>query len=241
MSKRSKVRCFVVLLSLMSISSSAACQLVMGRVRNKQGGAPLRQIEVDLVRDTTAVSEPFARATTDSGGVFYLDAPKAGTYRLAFVLNTKTMLSEALTIEGADVQREFVVDVGEEQPTYFEFQVEKPVRALPGQPHPRYPESMQSSGIQGEVLVQFVVDTLGHADMSTFKVLRSNAAEFTNAVRGTLPQIDFSPAELNHRKVRQRVQMPFVFCFPGGSPRAMRPDTGKYWWVPKVDIRSCSG
>lgn len=238
---RAKVPCVAVLLSLMSISSSAGGQLVMGRVRNKQTGAPLRQIEVALVPDTTAVSVTFARTTTDTGGVFYLDAPKAGTYRVAFTLPKSTMLSAPLTIAGADVQREFVLDVHEEEPTYFEFQVMKSVRALPNQPTPRYPESMRKSGIQGEVLAQFVVDTLGHADMSTFKVLRSNAAEFTNAVRVALPQMSFEPAELQNRKVRQVVQMPFHFCFSGGPPRSARPDTGDYWWVPKVDSRTCSG
>lgn len=238
---RSKVSYVAAVLCLMSISSSAAGQLVMGRVRNKQGGVPLRQIEVDLVRDTTAVSEPFARATTDTGGVFYLDAPKAGTYRLAFVLPTKTMLSDALTVGSTELQREFVLDVHDEERTYFEFQVWSGVKPLPDQPTPRYPESMRKSGIQGEVLAQFVVDTTGHADMSTFKVLRSTAIEFTNSVRATLPQISFVPAQLENRKVRQLVQMPFNFCFDGGSPRATGPDTGAYWWLPKVSRKTCPG
>ena len=238
---RMKVRCLVVLLPLMSISSSAACQLVMGRVRNKQSGAPLRDIGVALVADSSSLSAALARTTTDTGGVFYLDAPKPGTYRVAFTLPSKTMLSDALTVEGSEVQREFVVDVGAEQPAYFEFQVEMPVRMRPDQPHPRYPESMRKSGIQGEVLAQFVVDTLGHADMSTFKVLRSTAIEFTNAVRIALPEMSFFPALLENRKVRQLVQMPFNFCFNGGSPRAPGPDTGAYWWLPKVSSRTCPG
>jgi TonB family protein len=241
MSMRSKLQCLAAVLCLMSISSSAACQLVLGRVRNKQSGAPLRQIGVGLVADTTALSEPLVRTTTDSSGAFYLDAPKPGTYRVAFMLPTRTMLSDALTIGGADVQREFVVDLREEEPTYFEFQVERPVRPLPDQPTPRYPESMRTSGIQGQVLAQFIVDTLGHADMSTLKILRSTHPEFTNAVRATLPQITFVPAELHQRKVRQQVQLPFNFCLSSGTPREVGPDTGKYWWLPKVSPRSCPG
>lgn len=237
---RSGVGSLAIVMSLMSISSSAAGQLVMGLVRNKQTGAPLRQISVALVADSIAVTKTFARATTDSTGAFYLDAPKAGTYRLAFILPTSTMLSAPLTIADAGMQREFVLDVPEER-TYFEFEVMKPVRELPDQPAPRYPESMQKSGIQGEVLVQFVVDTLGHADMSTFKVLRSTASQFTNAVLLALPRITFEPAELLNRKVRQVVQMPFHFCFNGGSPRSARPDTGDYWWVPKVKPGVCPG
>jgi hypothetical protein len=55
------------------------------------------------------------------------------------------------------------------------------------------------------------VDTLGRADMSTFKVLFSNRAEFSNAVRVALPGMGFAPAEVHNRKVRQLVQLPFVF------------------------------
>ena len=44
-------RCLFVLLSSMSISSSAACQVVMGLAKNKQSGAPLRLIGVALVAE----------------------------------------------------------------------------------------------------------------------------------------------------------------------------------------------
>ena len=237
---RSRVQYLIALLALMSVSSSAACQLVIGRVLDKGSGAPLRQLEVALVPDTTAVSVSFARATTDSSGAFYLDAPKSGTYRVAFMLPEATMLSQAFTVAGADVQREFVLDVHRDTTPYLEFQVEKPVRMLPDQPHPGYPESMRSSGIQGEVLAQFVVDTLGRAEMSTLKILRSTHVEFANAVRLALPHIEFAPAEVGHRKVRQVVRQPFDFCFRS-SPRAARPDTANSWWVPKGDVRNCPG
>jgi protein TonB len=61
------------------------------------------------------------------------------------------------------------------------------------------------------VLVQFVVDTSGHADTTTFKVLKTNHAMFTTAVRQVLPDLTFTPAEIAGRKVRQLVQMPFQF------------------------------
>jgi protein TonB len=100
---------------------------------------------------------------------------------------------------------------------------------------------MRRDGIEGEVLAQFVVDTLGHAEMSTFTLLRSTAPEFTNAVRVTLPVINFSPAEVSHRKVRQLVQMPFEFCLLGGSLGASRPDTSHDGRPVKVNVRICSG
>ena len=94
---------------------------------------------------------------------------------------------------------------------YFEFQVEKQVAPHPGNPGPRYPDMLRSANVEGEVLAQFVVDTTGRADMSTFKVLKSSHDLFTNAVRATLPQMRFYPAEIGGRKVKQLVQMPFQF------------------------------
>src|SRR5215210_8306453 len=41
--------------------------------------------------------------------------------------------------------------------TYFEFQVEKQVVPVPGNPTPKYPEALISSAVAGEVLAQFVV------------------------------------------------------------------------------------
>ena len=94
---------------------------------------------------------------------------------------------------------------------YFEFQVEKQVAPHAGNPAPRYPDMLRSANVEGEVLAQFVVDTTGRADMSTFKVLKSSHDLFTNAVRAVLPQMRFYPAEIGGRKVKQLVQMPFQF------------------------------
>jgi len=95
--------------------------------------------------------------------------------------------------------------------TYFEFQVEKQVSPQPGNSGPRYPDMLRSANVEGEVLAQFVVDTTGRADMSTFKVLKSTHDLFTNSVKATLPNMKFYPAEVGGRKVKQLVQMPFQF------------------------------
>lgn len=95
--------------------------------------------------------------------------------------------------------------------TYFEFQVEKQVAPLPNQPTPRYPDMLRSANVEGKVLAQFVVDTTGRAEMSTFKVLESSHDLFTNAVKANLANMRFYPAEVGGHKVKQLVQMPFVF------------------------------
>jgi TonB family protein len=98
-------------------------------------------------------------------------------------------------------------------PTYFEFEVEKPALARPGNPSPLYPPALRDSHIEGEVLVQFVVDTMGRADMRTFRLLGPARVyrEFAVAVIETLPRMRFTPAERRGCKVRQLVQLPFAF------------------------------
>lgn len=94
---------------------------------------------------------------------------------------------------------------------YSELQVEQPVRLLPGTAGPSYPEMLRTAGIDGAVLAQFVVDTLGRADVSTFTALRSDNALFTTAVRNALGRMRFIPAQAGGRKVAQLVQQPFQF------------------------------
>ena len=96
--------------------------------------------------------------------------------------------------------------------TYFDFQVEKPVATAAGSASPRYPDILRSAGVEGEVLAQFVVDTMGRVEIPSFKVLRKSHDLFEAAVKSALPNMRFLPAEVGGRKVRQLVQQPFVFA-----------------------------
>jgi TonB family protein len=95
--------------------------------------------------------------------------------------------------------------------TFFEFQVDEPVRQLPGLGSLRYPAAMRTANRQGEVLAQFVVDEQGVADLTSFKALKSTDPAFTDAVRTALPTMRFAPARKNGRTVKQLVQQPFTF------------------------------
>lgn len=95
---------------------------------------------------------------------------------------------------------------------YFDFQVEKAAAAIPGSGAPAYPEMLKSSGVEGEALVQFVVDTTGRAEMGSFKVLRATHDAFGQAVKAALPRMRFLPAEIGGKKVRMLVQQPFAFA-----------------------------
>jgi protein TonB len=95
--------------------------------------------------------------------------------------------------------------------TYFEFQVEKQVAPAPGNSPPRYPDMLRSANVEGEVLVQFVVDTTGRVERGSIKVLKSSHDLFTNATQQALNGMRFYPAEIGGRKVKQLVQQPFNF------------------------------
>jgi len=92
-------------------------------------------------------------------------------------------------------------------------QVEKQVTVVPGAPPPRYPEVLRSSGVEGQVTALFVVDERGHAEEESIRFIRSDNRLFEDAVRVALRRMRFIPAEVGGRKVRQLVQMPFVFAF----------------------------
>ena len=52
-----------------------------------------------------------------------------------------------------------------------------------------------------EIKIDVVIDTLGHADMKTFKVVKVSNRWFIENARGFLPRWRFSPAELAGCKV----------------------------------------
>lgn len=76
---------------------------------------------------------------------------------------------------------------------------------------PRYPESLRRAGIEGDVVVKFVVDTTGRVEMRTIEVMRSTHSAFTDAVRETLARLRFAPGAAGERKVRALAVMPFHF------------------------------
>lgn len=96
--------------------------------------------------------------------------------------------------------------------TYFEFQVEKQAAVVPGNPSPQYPEALRATGGgDGKVQVQFVVDTTGRADMSTWKVLESSNDLFSQAAKDGVRKSRYYPAEIGGKKVKQLVQQAFSF------------------------------
>jgi protein TonB len=89
--------------------------------------------------------------------------------------------------------------------------VDREVVALRGTV-PRYPSVLANAGVEGTVLLQFVVDTLGRVEPGSVTVLRADHPLFAQSVREALTRMRFVPAEAAGRKVRQLVDQPFTFA-----------------------------
>jgi len=96
--------------------------------------------------------------------------------------------------------------------TFRADQVEKQVSLIAGSASPSYPEVLRMAGIEGQVVAQFVVDDAGRVEDRTIKFLRSDNPLFNEAVRSGLARMRFTPAEIAGKRVRQLVEMPFVFA-----------------------------
>ena len=90
-------------------------------------------------------------------------------------------------------------------------QVERQVYLRRGSPSPRYPNSLRAAGVEGQVTALFVVSETGQVESATVRFTRSDDPLFEKAVREALAEMRFIPAEIGGKKVRQLVQMPFVF------------------------------
>jgi TonB family protein len=91
------------------------------------------------------------------------------------------------------------------------FEVDVEVVAIAGTVRPHYPDFLRSSGTQGQVIAQFVVNEAGRADPNTFRVVSSTHKLFSDAVSRALPQMRFTPAKIRGKPVSQLVQQLFVF------------------------------
>ena len=76
---------------------------------------------------------------------------------------------------------------------------------------PAFPFAMRDRGIGGRVAIQFVIDTLGRAEMHGLRVVEASDSLFAQSVRAVLPRYRFTPGEVRGQKVRTLVQLPFDF------------------------------
>ncbi len=137
-----------------------------------------------------------------------------------------TALAFACSLQSDDptAPKPSVSHTGRSAPSqYGEFQITHNAEPAPGTSAPRYPNLLRSSGVEGDVVAQFIVDADGSIDMSTFKVLKTSHDLFTASVRNALAQMRMIPAQVDGRPVKQLLQMPFTFRLSGDSVGPAHP------------------
>lgn len=132
---------------------------------------------------------------------------------------------------------EYIGDIPEAMPPgatmrkFAVFDLTEPERSpaypLPNQRPPRYPSANERQQVEGSVLMQFVVDTLGRADRATIRELwpfgtprlggyaADAHEEFVHSVTVWLREFRFRPARIGTCAVKQMVQFPLEFRAPG--------------------------
>ncbi len=79
---------------------------------------------------------------------------------------------------------------------------------------PSYPMMLRAAQIQGQVLLQFVVDTAGRVDAASIQAVQSTHSHFTEAARRALATCRYTPARFDERAVRVLVRTTVTFALP---------------------------
>lgn len=100
-------------------------------------------------------------------------------------------------------------------PVYLESVVEQKPEPIEG-PMLIYPEDLRQARVQGRVLVEAVLDTLGRAEPLSIRIVSSPHPGFDGPARGYMRWARFRPARVGGRPVRVLVRLPIDFKLRGG-------------------------
>jgi TonB family protein len=99
----------------------------------------------------------------------------------------------------------------DDEPVYTVIEVHEEAVRVANSAAPAYPPQLLAEGVEGSVLVRYVVDTDGTPDVNSFRIVSTTRREFADAVRQALPHMRFTPARIDERPVKQLVEQPFTF------------------------------
>ena len=77
--------------------------------------------------------------------------------------------------------------------------------------NPRYPAILQQAGVEGRVLVEAVIDTMGRAERGSIRFISSSHQLFEGPAREAVQSCRYRPGRISGRAVRVRVQVPINF------------------------------
>lgn len=82
-------------------------------------------------------------------------------------------------------------------------------------PAPEYPRILLEAGVEGMVVLEAIIDTTGHAEPASIKVVSSTNRAFEAPAKEAMRKALFRPGRVRGQPVRVLVQMPLRFVIPG--------------------------
>jgi TonB family protein len=83
---------------------------------------------------------------------------------------------------------------------------------------PVHPDILRQAGVEGRVVVQFVVDTTGAVDSGSVRVLTTTHRLFERPARAAIASCRFRPGSRGGQVVRVRMTQPLNFALPERRP-----------------------
>lgn len=170
--------------------------------------APAFLIPKDKIPGTTRERVDYMTPTDAMAGIGF---DKAGPPNEAELKLTKKRGEEdqlELGDPAAAPQRASLISIDS---VYTELQVDTAAARYDGSAAPPYPPTMLELRKEGHVMIQYVVDSTGRADLASIMIMQATHADFATSVTATLPHMRFRPAKIGAHRVRQLVQQLFSF------------------------------
>ena len=139
--------------------------------------------------------------------------PKARAVRAGVAAAAATVLVALACDTPAPVAVEFDSELGTAtgmSEVYLEGAVEVRPARISG-PFPRYPEMLRQAGIEGRVLLEFVIQLDGSVDSSSLNVLETTNRAFVGPARAVIEGSLYTPGEVDGKPVRVLVSQQIGF------------------------------
>jgi TonB family protein len=139
--------------------------------------------------------------------------PKARTVRAGVAAVAATVLVALACETPTPVAVEFNSELGTAtgmSEVYLEGEVEVGPERISG-PFPHYPEKLRQAGVEGAVLLEFVIEQDGTVDSSSLQVLESTNRAFEGPARAVIEGSLYTPGEVDGEPVRVLVSQQIGF------------------------------